>query len=101
MLQRLLEDDFADPEDRSIAEGLNPEILAEWVNDPDITRILFQSISPSDYAPAVLKNLQDIRLASPEKYRQYKSLAVALSLVYDQRYPQFWPHRQCLPIMFR
>ena len=96
-LQRLLEDDFADPEDRSIAEGLKPEVLAEWVNDPDITRILFQNISPSDYAPAVLKNLQDIRLASPEKYRQYKSLAVALSLVYDQRYPQFWPHRQVPP----
>jgi hypothetical protein len=96
-LQALLEEDFANPADRSIAEGLKPEILAEWVNDPDITRLLFQNISPSDYTPAVLKNLQDIRLAAPDKYRQYKALAVALSLVYDQRYPQFWPHHQVPP----
>jgi hypothetical protein len=96
-LGALVPAEFANPADAPIAARLKPEILAEWVNDEELSRLLFQNLAEEDYAPAVLARLQEIRLAHPAKFRDYRALAVALALVYDQNLPQFWPHRQVEP----
>lgn len=94
ILGALVPADFIDPKDAPLAARLQPEILAEWINDEVLSRLLFENLSPDDYAPAVLARLQEIRLAHPAKFREYRALAVALALVYDQAFPPFWPHHQ-------
>lgn len=90
----LLPADLANPSDRPIGEIVQPEIQAEWINDEELSRLLFANLSPRDYWPGVARRLQEIRLAHPEKFREYKALAVALALVYDENFPSFWPHDQ-------
>ncbi len=96
-LRLLLPHDLADLHDRTIAESLNPDIVREWINDDELSRSLFEILSDRDYMPGVLKRLQELRLADPRKFKEYLSLAVALAVVYDQRFPPFWPHRQVNP----
>lgn len=86
--------EFSDPAAAPLAARVQPGVLAEWVNDEELSRLLFQNLSDQDYAPGVLARLQGIRLAHPEKFREYRALAVALALVYDQSLPPFWPHDQ-------
>lgn len=97
ILGRLVPEPYADPSKDPIAARLRPEILAEWINDEELSRLLFQNLSDQDYAPAALGRLQEIRLANPAKFREYKALAIALALVYDQSLPPFWPHDQVPP----
>jgi tetratricopeptide (TPR) repeat protein len=93
----LLPADLADPPDRPIAESLAPEILIEWINDDEFSRLLFENLSDRDYSPGVLIRLQQMRLANPQKFKECRALAVALAVVYDQNFPRFWPHRQVHP----
>jgi hypothetical protein len=90
-------EEFTNPADAPLAARLKPEILAEWINDGELSRLLFQNLAEGDYPPAVLARLQEIRLAHPAKFLEYRALAVALALVYDQNLPAFWPHRQVDP----
>ena len=90
----LLPADLADPPDRPIAESLAPEILIEWINDDEFSRLLFENLSDRDYSPGVLIRLQQMRIANPQKFKEYRALAVALAVVYDQNFPRFWPHGQ-------
>lgn len=90
----LLPPDLANAGGQAIAEAVKPGILAEWINDEELSRLLLQNFSPRDYWPGVIRRLQEIRLAYPEKFREYKALAVALALVYDENFPNFWPHDQ-------
>jgi hypothetical protein len=93
----LLPADLADPPDKTIAENLNEEIVAEWINDEELSRLLFENLSDRDYSPGVLIRLQEIRLANPQEFKEYRALAVALAIVYDQSFPRFWPHGQVHP----
>jgi hypothetical protein len=97
LLRQLLPADLADPPDATIAENLNPDILAEWISDEELSRLLFENLSDRDFLPGVLVRLQEIRLANPQKFKEYRALAVALAVVYDQSFPHFWPHRQVDP----
>ncbi|HEY5770634.1 MAG TPA: tetratricopeptide repeat protein [Terrimicrobium sp.] len=96
-LRLLLPPDLAEVQDRAIAESLNPDVIGEWINDDELSRLLFEILSDHDYMPGVLKRLQELRLADPQKFKEYRALAVALAVVYDQRFPPFWPHRQVHP----
>ena len=96
-LNRLLPAELADPPERIIAEDLKPDIIAEWINDDELSRLLFENLSEKDYWPGALQRLQEIRLENPEQFAKYRGLAVALALVYDQAWPLFWPHRQVDP----
>jgi tetratricopeptide (TPR) repeat protein len=97
LLGRLLPADFIDPAERPIADRLHAKIVVEWINDEELTRLLFAYLSERDYQPGVLKRLQEIRLANARKFSEYRALAVALAIVYDQSWPAFWPHRQVDP----
>jgi tetratricopeptide (TPR) repeat protein len=96
-LAEFVPEGFADPADAPIGDRLDPAIVAEWVADAELSRLLFDHLTDADYAPAVLSRLQEIRRAHPAKFREYRALAVALALVYDQNPPAFWPHRQVDP----
>ena len=96
-LGSLVSAEFSDPRDEPLFKKLDPGVVAEWVGDAELSSLLFESLSPQDYAPAVLARLQEIRLAHPGKFREYPALAVALALVYDQALPGFWPHDQVNP----
>ncbi|MGA7212591.1 MAG: hypothetical protein WCE49_15360 [Terrimicrobiaceae bacterium] len=102
LLQRLLPADLADPSDKTIAETLSPEIVAEWIADDELSHLLFENLSDRDYLPGVLLRLQEMHLANPRKFAEYRALAVALAVVYDQSFPRFWPHHQvdpaCVPL---
>ena len=97
LLRHLVPEPFTRPRDRPLADSLQPQIVAEWINDDELSRSLFQNLSDFDYAPALLASLQEIRLAEPLKFKEYRALAVALSLVYDQKLPSYWPHGQVDP----
>jgi tetratricopeptide (TPR) repeat protein len=97
LLRRLLPADLADPPEKTISEELDPAILMEWINKEELSRLLFENLSEHDYSPGVLARLQEIRLANSAKFNEYRALAIALALVYDQKFPEFWPHRQVDP----
>lgn len=94
LLGKFLPPNIPDPSDRTIAERLNPELLAAWVADSEFSDLLFSAISEDDYLPGVLWILQEIALAHPENFKKYPALALAIAIVYDARPPDFWPHRQ-------
>ena len=96
-LRRLLPADLANPPDKAVGEDLDPGIILEWMNDEELTRLLFENLSDRDYLPGVLLRLQEVRMANAHKFKEYRALAVALALVYDQAFPDFWPHRQVNP----
>lgn len=73
---------------------VEPGLLLEWIKDDAFSRMFFATLSPDDYAPLVLANLQEIRTAYPAKWKDYQALAIALGVVNDSRPPDFWPHRQ-------
>ena len=40
--------------DKTIAESLDPGVIAEWINDDELSRLLFENLSDHDYFPGVL-----------------------------------------------
>jgi hypothetical protein len=97
LLGRLLPADLINPTEQPVADSLDQKIIVEWINDEELTRLLFAYLSERDYQPGVLKRLQEIRLAHGRKFSEYRALAIALAIVYDQAWPTFWPHRQVDP----
>jgi tetratricopeptide (TPR) repeat protein len=81
----------------TIADGLKPEFLAAMAGDEAFLRAFFANLSDRDCAPLVLRILQDIWSANPQKWPAYRNLAIALALVRDQKPPAWWPHDQVQP----
>jgi tetratricopeptide (TPR) repeat protein len=97
LLRSLLPDDLANLSPGPVSNSLKPEVAAEWVNDEELSRLVFETLSDHDFWPGVVSRLQEIRDANPQKFREYRALAVALAVVYDQKFPSFWPHHQVDP----
>jgi hypothetical protein len=97
LLRWLLPADLVNPAERPLADMLDNNIVLEWLNDEELTRLLFAYLSEKDYQPGVLKRLQEMRQANARRFSEYRSLAVALAIVYDQAWPPFWPHPQVNP----
>lgn len=70
------------------------DTLREWLKDEKFSTMFFETLSPEDYAPLVLANLQEIYAANPAKWKEYQALAIALAVVNDSCPPDFWPHDQ-------
>jgi len=77
-----------------ITTRLNTDCAAALLRDQKFSRAFFAALSPTDYAPLVLANLQAIYSASPAKFAEYANLAIALAVVNDSKFPAYWPHRQ-------
>ncbi len=85
------------PGSGTIADGLDPAFLAAMTQDETFLRAWFGVLSDRDFAPAALRTLQSIWSADRAKFTEYRPLAIALALVYDQRAPAWWPHPQVKP----
>lgn len=77
-----------------IADSLNPEFLAAMAQDEAFLRIFFANLSDDDFTPEVLHILQTIWKTAPDRWADYRNLAVALAIVRDQPAPTWWPHTQ-------
>ena len=72
LLRQLLPADLADAPDKAIAESLDPGVIAEWINDEELSRLLFENVSDHDYFPGVLTRLQEIYLRNRQKFKEYR-----------------------------
>lgn len=61
---------------------------------PEVSGLLFQNLRPTDDAAKACAILVKIYQAHPEKVKDYAALAVAYAVVFDQPYPDDWPHHQ-------
>lgn len=98
-LKNLLPADAPAPQDQPLASLVPPELQREWTTDEYFLQTLFDTLSPEDYTPEVLRNLAAMRQAQPTQFHNYKALAVAIAVVYDQKIPNYWPHRQVTPAL--
>jgi len=94
MLRPFVHTDFDTPKAQPLAALASNDVLAAWTNDADFLRLFFSTLSPGDFTPKVLHNLVMIQQAQPAKFREYRALAIALAVVYDEKYPANWPHSQ-------
>jgi hypothetical protein len=85
------------PPPGTLADGLKPEFLAAMTGDEAFLRAFFANLSDRDCTPLVLRILQDIWSANPQKWPAYRNLAIALAVVRDQKPPIWWPHDQVQP----
>ena len=58
----------------------------------EIPRLFVSSLDARDDAEKALKNLIGIAVGNPESIFHYPELAVAFSVVFDQPFPEAWPH---------
>lgn len=93
ILQALLPDDYT-TQNGPVALRANPDFLMRLAGDGEFLREFFRQLSPDDFPPVALTRLEQLYNAFPNKWPEYRSLMLAFALVFDQREPAFWPHRQ-------
>ncbi len=81
----------------TLADIAGRDLAIDLLSAPMILATLLSTLTDSDYAPFVFKNLREIREAHPAKWREYHNLAIALGVVNDAALPDFWPHIQVTP----
>lgn len=89
----LLPRDFV-MENGELGNRLSPALALELANDAGFLEEFFRELSPEDYAPVVMMRLQELRTQFPSAWPSYRSLMLAMVLVYDQQIPDHWPHHQ-------
>lgn len=96
ILQSLLPEDYT-PQDGEVAMRAKEDFLARLLADPEFLREFFRQLKADDFPPVALTRLEQLYAAHPGKLPEYRSLALAYALVYDQRPPAHWPHHQVAP----
>lgn len=86
-----------EPGSGSLADTLDPAFVAAMTRDDAFLEGLFANLGPRDFTPLVLKRLEEIWKSQPERWAEYRNLAIAIALVNDQRPPEWWPHPQVRP----
>lgn len=94
LLSKLLPASIPRPEAHPLSDRFERRQLLDWVGNPQLTALVFRTVTPGDYLPGVLHNLATITNADPQGFRSYPALAVAIAVVQDQQFPPFWPHHQ-------
>jgi hypothetical protein len=67
---------------------------AALLADVELGRLLAHTLRPEDKPAAVLDGLAEILRAHPAKFAEYRKLAVALAVTFDQPPGPRWPHHQ-------
>jgi hypothetical protein len=93
ILQAFLPEDYT-PQDGAVAQRADEDFLAGLLADPEFLREFFRQLKPDDFPPMALTRLEQLDRAHPGRLPEYRSLALAYALVYDQRPPARWPHHQ-------
>ena len=85
------------PANGPLVGRLEPDFIAATVSDPAFLSLWSRSFREDDFSPRVLMNLQSIWKSNPGAWREFLTLAMAVSVVMDQPAPEFWPHHQVQP----
>ncbi len=91
---------------RCLPEASDPETIAAFraLGDPDteIIERFAESLTSYDDGPKAAAILCAIERAQPKELAEFRNLAMAIALVFDQPFPEAWPHpyvaRAKLPI---
>lgn len=78
----------------TLADRVSPEFARDMVGDEAFLMAFFGNLRVDDFSPAALDALSKMFMERRERWDDYRSLAIALALVYDQKLPGFWPHHQ-------
>jgi len=62
--------------------------------DPAVSRLFVEKLSPLDVPDAALANILRLSEANAADLHEYAALGVAYALVWDQPFPEDWPHHQ-------
>jgi len=62
--------------------------------DETVSHLFVEKLDLLDVKKEALKNLLRLAEANPADLHEYAALGVAYSLVFDQPFPEDWPHRQ-------
>src|SRR6202050_554737 len=62
--------------------------------DDAVSHLFVEKIDPLDHSKEALTNLLRLAEANAGDLHEYAALGVAYSLVFDQPFPEDWPHRQ-------
>jgi len=62
--------------------------------DETVSHLFVETLDPLDVKEEALKNLLRLAEANADDLHEYAALGVAYSLVFDQPFPEDWPHRQ-------
>ena len=78
--------DISDPNDLKTFVALG--------QDPTVSHLLVEKLDPLDVPKEALSNLIRLSEANAADLHEYAALGVAFSVVFDQPFPDDWPHRQ-------
>ena len=81
--------DIADPNDLKTFVALG--------QDDTVSHLFIEKLDPLDVPKQALANLIRLSEANAADLHEYAALGVAYSLVFDQPFPQNWPHSQVAP----
>jgi hypothetical protein len=77
-----------------IADPTHLKTFIALGQDPVVSHLLVEKLDPLDVKPQVLENILKLSEANPADLHEYAALGVAFSVVFDQPFPEDWPHRQ-------
>ncbi len=76
------------------ARGVDPIIFAELGKNQELVRAYLENIQKEDRRGQVLEILSKMQTQAPQETKDLPALAVAIALVFDQPFPDKWPHHQ-------
>ncbi len=85
------------PADHPVGQRIERRRLEGLLADAELGRELFQALRDEDFPPPIVEFLARAREAAPDLFAQFRRLAVAIAVVYDQPPPPNWPHPQVKP----
>lgn len=85
------------PADQPLGRRIPRPRLDELLCDTGLAREFFQALRDEDFPPVAIEILARARDSGPELFTEFRRLAVAIAIVYDQPPPPNWPHHQVKP----
>jgi len=75
-------------------EATDVEAFRELGKNTELRRFFLENLDPKDNREAAIRILIRLQNEAPVEVRELPALAVALALVFDQPFPDNWPHKQ-------
>ena len=76
------------------AKEMDSKTFAELGKNQELVRVYLENIQKEDRRGQVLEILSKMQTQTPQETKDLPALAVAIALVFDQPFPEQWPHHQ-------
>jgi len=77
-----------------LSDASHLKTFAALGQDESVSHLFVEKVDPLDVKNEALKNLLRLSEANADDLHEYAALGVAFSLVFDQPFPDRWPHGQ-------